>query len=565
VPQVKATKVTPKPTGGLTKVAPVPAPKKPPVVQKGTNVGAGNKPVAPKAPGTAPKPATGMAGLFGGLGPNAYINSLYAPQEASLASQQANRQAALQSMVTEFLNSLSSNTASLAPYTNSASQQMSDANNAAAGLAAANPNAVTQNDLAAINAPQAQRSQVAGQNNTAFGGNAALLQYTGGVIPSDQFRDDAAARASYLATLPALGESLGLRGLNSIDNLASKENSDLATTKDAALQKARTDLATYVQGNQKLKAAAAKTAFDEHATTTRLNQGQSRIDLASQVAAFNQKYKISTYNLSVDRLNQSASKFAYQQFKDNRSYTLQLKKYGLQKASAQRAAIAQEYKLSNNGFTPLQVNKFKTSAYNIAQNAFNGIPSKQTGSGKTLPAVPAVSYQKAVKEMRSAGVPISMAVQALNGVYKPGVRGRPFDEASTPPIQGPGLGARNNLVVQAASKMLGTPYVWGGNSPGKALDCSAFIQQTYSKLGIKLPRTTYAQVKQGTPVSLNQLQPGDAVFTEPGKNGPNHVGLYIGNGMVQESPHTGDVNKVIPLQSFLSGGFVAARRYLSGN
>jgi hypothetical protein len=31
---------------------------------------------------------------------------------------------------------------------------------------------------------------------------------------------------------------------------------------------------------------------------------------------------------------------------------------------------------------------------------------------------------------------------------------------------------------------------------------------------------------------------------------------------VQESPHTGTVNSVISLQSFLGGGFVAARRYL---
>jgi hypothetical protein len=39
--------------------------------------------------------------------------------------------------------------------------------------------------------------------------------------------------------------------------------------------------------------------------------------------------------------------------------------------------------------------------------------------------------------------------------------------------------------------------------------------------------------------------------------------LYIGNGMIQESPHTGDVNKVIPLTSFLGGGFVAARRIVA--
>jgi cell wall-associated NlpC family hydrolase len=52
-----------------------------------------------------------------------------------------------------------------------------------------------------------------------------------------------------------------------------------------------------------------------------------------------------------------------------------------------------------------------------------------------------------------------------------------------------------------------------------------------------------AQVKVGDAVTLKELEPGDLVFTEPGKNGPNHVGLYIGNGMLQESPHTGDVTR----------------------
>ncbi len=116
-------------------------------------------------------------------------------------------------------------------------------------------------------------------------------------------------------------------------------------------------------------------------------------------------------------------------------------------------------------------------------------------------------------------------------------------------------------VVGAAKTMLGTPYVWGGNEPGKALDCSGFLQQAYAQVGVAIPRTTQAQFEHGQPVDLTQIEPGDAVFTEPGKNGPKHVGMYVGNGLVQESPHTGDVNKYIPLKDFLAGGFVGARRY----
>jgi cell wall-associated NlpC family hydrolase len=116
-------------------------------------------------------------------------------------------------------------------------------------------------------------------------------------------------------------------------------------------------------------------------------------------------------------------------------------------------------------------------------------------------------------------------------------------------------------IVQAARGYLGVPYKWGGTSRKGGMDCSGFLQNVFKDVGVKIGRTTYEQVNEGSPVSLKQLQPGDAVFTEPGHAGPNHVGLYVGHGMVQESPHTGTVNSLIPLKNYLGGGFVAARRY----
>lgn len=120
----------------------------------------------------------------------------------------------------------------------------------------------------------------------------------------------------------------------------------------------------------------------------------------------------------------------------------------------------------------------------------------------------------------------------------------------------------SNDITKVTHKFLGVPYVWGGNDPQKALDCSSFVQQAFKQMGVPLPRTTYAQFKLGQPVDLKNLKPGDAVFTNPEKSGPGHVGIYIGNGQVQESPHTGDVNKIIALHDYLGGGFVGARRYI---
>lgn len=160
---------------------------------------------------------------------------------------------------------------------------------------------------------------------------------------------------------------------------------------------------------------------------------------------------------------------------------------------------------------------------------------------------------------------ISGAIAQLNAheQQQPDARGiprSPLEAISAAAANGAGAGG---VVGQVASRYLGVPYKWGGTS-AKGMDCSAFLQNVMGDLGVKLPRTTYDQVKHGQPVDLHQLQPGDAIFTEPGHAGPNHVGLYVGHGMVQESPHTGDVNKLIPLDAFLSGGFVAARRYIGG-
>jgi cell wall-associated NlpC family hydrolase len=104
-------------------------------------------------------------------------------------------------------------------------------------------------------------------------------------------------------------------------------------------------------------------------------------------------------------------------------------------------------------------------------------------------------------------------------------------------------------VVSAVKSELGLPYSWGGGGPGgpsygfaqgaktKGFDCSSLLQYGWAKAGVKIPRVTYDQWKVGRPVQ--NPRPGDAVFFEPGRKGPEHVGIYIGNGRFVEAPHTG--------------------------
>lgn len=123
------------------------------------------------------------------------------------------------------------------------------------------------------------------------------------------------------------------------------------------------------------------------------------------------------------------------------------------------------------------------------------------------------------------------------------------------------MAQRGKNITQIAHQFLGIPYVYGGDNPSTGLDCSGFLQNLMREMGINIGRTTYQQFREGKAIGLRNLRPGDAVFTVPTKAGPDHVGVYIGHGMVQESPHTGTRNSIIPLKSFLGDGFVGARRY----
>jgi cell wall-associated NlpC family hydrolase len=114
-------------------------------------------------------------------------------------------------------------------------------------------------------------------------------------------------------------------------------------------------------------------------------------------------------------------------------------------------------------------------------------------------------------------------------------------------------------VVNLAKKYLGTKYVWGGANPKTGFDCSGFVQWVYGRKGVSLGRTTYQQYKEGTPIKQSQLQAGDVVFFEPGAQGPNHEGMYIGHGQFIQSPHTGDVVKISKLADY-QNTYVGARR-----
>lgn len=86
-------------------------------------------------------------------------------------------------------------------------------------------------------------------------------------------------------------------------------------------------------------------------------------------------------------------------------------------------------------------------------------------------------------------------------------------------------------IVASARKLIGKPYVWGGNiSPlgsSNGTDCSGLVQWAYNDNGIKISRTTYTQINEGREIDGSQLQPGDLVFSNfSDVNVPEHVFMF---------------------------------------
>ncbi len=116
-------------------------------------------------------------------------------------------------------------------------------------------------------------------------------------------------------------------------------------------------------------------------------------------------------------------------------------------------------------------------------------------------------------------------------------------------------------VVETAKQYLGYKYVYGGSSPSTGFDCSGFTSYVFKLHGVSLSRTAAGQYSNGTGVEKANLQPGDLLMF--GKSGINHVGIYLGGGMMI---HAANPSRGVTTDTINSGyyfnNYVGARRVI---
>lgn len=103
-------------------------------------------------------------------------------------------------------------------------------------------------------------------------------------------------------------------------------------------------------------------------------------------------------------------------------------------------------------------------------------------------------------------------------------------------------GGKRATIVSTALQYMGDPYVEGGASHS-GIDCSGLTMVAYAAVGIPLVHYVPSQDAVATTIPQSEALPGDLVVFDD----EDHVGIYLGDGIVLQAPHPGDPVDIVPL------------------
>ncbi len=122
-----------------------------------------------------------------------------------------------------------------------------------------------------------------------------------------------------------------------------------------------------------------------------------------------------------------------------------------------------------------------------------------------------------------------------------------YKEAVESSSYGDGVSQLRTNMLDYAQRFLGTPYVWGGNSLTKGVDCSGFVKQVFTQFGYgsKMPRVSRDMARTYSTVSRSEAKAGDLVFYHNLKTGVvDHVAIYMGNGKIIHANNGVEISNV---------------------
>jgi peptidoglycan DL-endopeptidase CwlO len=170
-----------------------------------------------------------------------------------------------------------------------------------------------------------------------------------------------------------------------------------------------------------------------------------------------------------------------------------------------------------------------TSAQQAAKRALFGANQQEQLAHKLAAAMAAkVSKMQSIENTLNGSVYTqAMSVYRQTGTY-PNIS-----------LTGDSAGVQ---ALRAALTRIGDPYVWGAAGPS-SFDCSGLVVWSYAQIGISLDHFTGDLWNEGVHVPNSQVGPGMLILMY----NLDHVGMYVGNGMMVDAPTFGQDVQIQPV------------------